>query len=54
VVFRNVPAQVCKNCGEEYVAQDVTRELLSRAEEAVRQGVLVDVRDYALTASRHS
>ncbi len=46
VVIKNVPAQVCSNCGEEYVADDVTERLLKYAEEAVSSGVLVDVREY--------
>ena len=46
VVIKNVPAQVCSNCGEEYVAEDVTERLLKYAEEAVNSGVLVDVREY--------
>jgi YgiT-type zinc finger domain-containing protein len=46
VVFRNVPAQVCENCGEEYVCEIVTGELLETAEAAVAIGVEVDVRHY--------
>ncbi len=46
LVFKNVPAMICDNCGEEYIAEDVTRTLLDRAEEAIRSGVQVDVRKY--------
>ena len=46
VVFRGVPAQICDNCGEEYVDEETTARLLAIAEEAVRSGVQVDVRDY--------
>lgn len=28
LVFRNVPAQVCANCGEAYVSEEVTAQLL--------------------------
>jgi YgiT-type zinc finger domain-containing protein len=44
LVFRKVPAQVCANCGEAYVSEEVTAQLLETAEEAVRAGVQVDVR----------
>ncbi len=30
VVFKDVPAQVCTNCGEEYIDAQVTQQLLSR------------------------
>jgi YgiT-type zinc finger domain-containing protein len=45
VVFRNVPAQVCDNCGEAYVSEEITAQLLDEAEEAVRARVQVDVRE---------
>ena len=28
LVFRNVPAQVCANCGEAYVSEEITAQLL--------------------------
>ena len=46
LVVKNVPAQVCDNCGEEYVDEKVTAGLLAVAEEAVRAGVQVDIREY--------
>lgn len=44
VVIKGVPAEICNNCGEEYVDDKITARLLSTAEEAVRAGVQVDVR----------
>ena len=46
VVIKGVPAEVCINCGEEYVDEAVTARLLKTAEEAARSGVEVDVREY--------
>jgi len=46
LVFKNVPAQVCANCGEAYVDEEISQSLLHTAEEAVGSGVLVDVREY--------
>jgi YgiT-type zinc finger domain-containing protein len=43
LVFKKVPAEVC---GEEYVDEQTTARLLAAAEEAVRAGVQVDVREY--------
>lgn len=51
LVFRNVPAQVCTNCGEAYVSEEVTAQLLEEAEEAVQARVQVDVRELAPVAA---
>jgi YgiT-type zinc finger domain-containing protein len=48
ITYKNVPAQVCDNCGEAYVDSQVSTDLLSAAAESVRQGVEFDVRRYAL------
>ncbi len=47
LVIKGVPADVCPNCGEEYVSEEITARLLKSAEEAVKTGVKVDVREYA-------
>ena len=46
LVFKSVPADVCTNCGEAYVGEDTSSQLLKAADEAVRCGVQVDVREY--------
>ncbi len=46
LVFKNVPAQVCENCGESYVDEATTEQLLTAAEAAVKAGVQVEVREF--------
>ena len=46
LVMKGVPAQVCSNCGEEYVAEAVTARVLEAANAAAQTGVKVDVRRY--------
>jgi hypothetical protein len=46
LVVKDVPAQVCDNCGEEYVDADVTARLQKAADDAARSGVEVEVRRY--------
>ncbi|WKJ88983.1 type II toxin-antitoxin system MqsA family antitoxin [Methylomonas montana] len=46
LVFKNVPAQICNNCGEEYFSEDITRSILNQAESAINAGVEIDVRQY--------
>ncbi len=47
LVIKGVPARICDNCGETYVDEDTTSQLLGIAEEALRAGVQVDVRDFS-------
>ena len=46
LVVKQVPAKVCRNCGEEYVDEKVTNQLMKHAKEAASGGVQVDVREY--------
>lgn len=46
IVIRDVPAQICTTCGEEYVDAVTGRRLSQIAEKAVHEGVQVDVRRY--------
>ena len=48
VVFRSVPADVCDNCGEEYVDDRTAARLLEDFEEALGAGIEIDVRHYAV------
>ena len=47
VAFKEVPAQVCTNCGEAYVDEEISAKLLVMAEQSVRDGVEISVRKYA-------
>jgi len=47
IVFRGVPAEVCDNCGEQYVSEEVTAALLRQAHAAASSGVDVEVRSFA-------
>jgi YgiT-type zinc finger domain-containing protein len=47
VVFKGVPAQVCPNCGEDYVDSAISDRLLKEAEQTARNGTQVEVRQFA-------
>lgn len=47
VVVKDVPAQLCDNCGEYYLAEDVASRIYALAEEAVLRKVEVEVLHYA-------
>ncbi len=46
IIFKNVPADVCENCGEYSLDESVTRELEHRAEIAVKNGAEVEIVAY--------
>ncbi|RKY22932.1 MAG: hypothetical protein DRP62_06925 [Planctomycetota bacterium] len=47
VVIKDVPAEVCENCGEYYLSEEVTEKVQELAEQAVRHGVEIEVLRYA-------
>ena len=47
MVVRHVPAEVCDNCGEEYLDEAAAAAALERAEAAARDGVTLEVREFA-------
>ncbi|VVB71016.1 Uncharacterised protein [uncultured archaeon] len=46
MVVKCVPALVCPNCGEAYISEKVTIELLRDAEERAKTGAQVEIRQY--------
>ena len=46
LVFKAVPADVCANCGEQYLDEKTTTRLLKTAEETAKAGVQVDIREF--------
>ena len=47
VVLRHVPADICLNCGEEYVSELTSRRVLHVAEKALGSSGTVEVREFA-------
>ena len=47
IVIKDVPAQVCENCGEYYLSEEVSSRIYALAEEAVKRKVEVEVLHYA-------
>ena len=46
-MFKNVPAHICANCGEEYVSVAVSQALLSRAQKEWADGIIFEMRNFA-------
>jgi len=47
VVIKGVPAEVCDNCGEYYLTEEITGKVMAQAEAAVRQNVEIEVVRFA-------
>ena len=47
LVFKDVPAEICENCGEEYVSSETNSNLLKKANDAVTRGVNLEMLKYA-------
>jgi len=47
VIIKEVPGDVCANCGEYYLSEAVTGQVLKIAEDAVRKGVEVEILRFA-------
>ena len=47
IIIKDVPAEVCANCGEYYLSEDITRIVLGIAEESVNKGVEVEIVRFA-------
>jgi YgiT-type zinc finger domain-containing protein len=46
LVIKGVPAMVCENCGEAYVDESVSAQLLESAQQASKAGVQVEIRQF--------
>jgi len=43
VILKGVPAEVCENCGEYYLSQIISEQVLVRAEQAVTRGAEIEI-----------
>jgi len=51
MVFKGVPADVCRICGEAFVDDDICEDVYEQAQAAFESGVQFDVRQWTGTAS---
>jgi len=50
VVIKGVVASICNNCGEYYLDQETTKEVLQKANEAYKKGAEIEVINMRKTA----
>lgn len=47
VILKGVPAEVCENCGEYYLSEKISEQVLLRSEQAVKSGAEVEILQFA-------
>lgn len=47
IIIKQVPAEVCEQCGEYILSSDVTKKIILMANEAWSNGAEVEIRKYA-------
>ncbi len=47
VIIKNVAADICDNCGEYYLSEEMTERVMAAAEDAMRKGVEIEVLRWA-------
>ena len=47
VIIKDVPADVCENCGEYYLSEETTRKVLAQAEAAASKGIELEMTAFA-------
>ena len=46
IVIKDVPAQICDNCGEYYLDEEVTEKLFKQINSSLREGIEIEVLKY--------
>jgi YgiT-type zinc finger domain-containing protein len=47
IIIKDVPAEICENCGEYYLSESITEKVMNRAEESIRKGAEVEILRFA-------
>jgi YgiT-type zinc finger domain-containing protein len=47
IILKKVPAEICNNCGEYYLSDAVTEQVLEKAESAINNGAELEIIRYA-------
>jgi YgiT-type zinc finger domain-containing protein len=46
IIIKQVPAEICENCGEYYLSDETTEIVLHLAEQSIRHGAEVEILRY--------
>jgi YgiT-type zinc finger domain-containing protein len=48
LIIKDVPAEICENCGEYYLSGEVAAHLYKQAEKSILHGAEVEIGHYAI------
>ena len=43
ILLKNVPAEICGNCGHYYLSKEMTQEILHKGNEAISKGAELEI-----------
>jgi YgiT-type zinc finger domain-containing protein len=49
LVIKGVPAEICENCGEYYLSDEIAKRVYRQAEESLEHGAEVEIGRFALS-----
>ena len=47
IIIKKVPANICENCGEYYLSEEITEQILKLAEKAIERNAEIEVFRFA-------
>ena len=47
IIIKDVPAEICENCGEYYLSETITERILKMAEDSIQKGTEVEIIRFA-------
>jgi len=51
LVFKHVPAEICDNCGEEYISSQTNKQVLEKAKHEMGKGISLELLDFKMSAA---
>ena len=46
LVFKQVPAEICDNCGEEYISSQTNKSILEKANHEMNKGISLELLNF--------
>ncbi len=47
IIIKDVPAQICENCGEYYLSEEISAKVMTLAENAIKHNAEVEILRFA-------